>query len=83
MRGQLRTYSLLGLFKKECKDYLTEVEAKSPKEEVPEEVKTLAEQRWQAKKAKDWALADELRAKIDALGYAVKDSKEGYEVVKK
>ena len=78
-----RTYSLLGLFKKECKDYLTEVEAKSPKEEVPEEVKTLAEQRWQAKKAKDLALADELRAKIDALGYAVKDSKEGYEVVKK
>ncbi len=78
-----KTYSLLGLFKKECKDYLTEVKAKSPEEEVPEEVKALAEQRWQAKKVKDWPLADELRTKIDALGYAVKDSKEGYTVIKK
>lgn len=78
-----KTYSLLGLFKKECKDYLTEVDKKSPKESVPEEVAQLAEQRWQAKKSKNWALADELRAKIDSLGFTVKDSKEGYEVVKK
>ena len=78
-----KTYSLLGLFKKECKDYLTEVKTKSPEEEVPEEVKTLAERRWQAKKVKDWPLADELRSKIDALGYAVKDSKDGYTVIKK
>ena len=78
-----KTYSLLGLLKKECKDYLTEVDKKSPKESVPEEVAQLAEQRWQAKKSKNWALADELRAKIDSLGFTVKDSKEGYEVVKK
>ena len=78
-----KTYSLLGLFKKECKDYLTEVDQKSPKESVPEEVAQLAEQRWQAKKSKNWALADELRAKIDSLGFTVKDSKEGYEIVKK
>ena len=78
-----KTYSLLGLFKKECKDYLTEVDQKSPKESIPEEVAQLAEQRWQAKKSKNWALADELRAKIDSLGFTVKDSKEGYKVVKK
>ena len=77
-----KTYSLLGLFKKECKDYLTEVDQNSPKESIPEEVAQLAEQRWQAKKSKNWALADELRAKIDSLGFTVKDSKEGYEVVK-
>ena len=77
------TYSLLGLFKKDAKAYLAEVAAKSPAEDVPAEVKELAEQRWQAKKAKNWAVADEMRAKIDALGYCVKDSKEGYEVVKK
>ncbi len=78
-----RTYSLLGLFKKDAKAYLAEVAAKAPKEEVPEEVKALAEQRWQAKKAKNWAAADELRAKIDALGYTVKDAKDGYALQRK
>ena len=77
-----KTYSLLGLFKKSCADYFAEVAAKNVTE-IPEEVQTLAEERWQAKKARNWALADELRAKIDALGFAVKDAKDGYEVVKK
>ena len=73
-----KTYSLLGLFRKECKDYLTEVARKNPAGDIPEEVKELAEKRWQAKLAKNWAVADELRAKLDSLGYNVKDSKEGY-----
>lgn len=77
-----KTYSLLGLFKKSCADYFAEVAAKNATE-IPEEVQALAEERWQAKKAKNWALADELRARIDALGFAVKDAKDGYEVVKK
>lgn len=77
-----KTYSLLGLFKKSCADYFAEVAAKNVTE-IPEEVQALAEERWQAKKARNWALADELRAKIDALGFAVKDAKDGYEVVKK
>lgn len=77
-----KTYSLLGLFKKSCADYFAEVAAKNVTE-IPEEVQALAEERWQAKKARNWALADELRAKIDALGFAVKDARDGYEVVKK
>lgn len=35
------------------------------------------EQRRIAKQNKDWAKADELRAQITALGYAVKDTKDG------
>lgn len=77
-----KTYSLLGLFKKSCDEYFTEV-AKKNAVEVPEEVKSLAEERWQAKKSKNWARADELRAEIDRLGFAVKDSKDGYEIVSK
>jgi len=77
-----KTYSLLGLFKREAKDYLAEVDKKNAVS-VPEEVLQLAEARWQAKLAKNWAAADEYRAKIDALGFAVKDSKDGYTVVKK
>lgn len=83
VRQVKNTYSLLGLFRKTPSAYLAEVAAKAPAEEIPEEVKALAEQRWQAKKARDWATADELRAKIDALGYAVKDSKEGFTINKK
>ena len=79
-----KTYSLLGLFKKDAQEYLAEVEKKSQTDGgVPEEVKELAEKRWQAKQSKNWAEADGLRAQIDALGYTVKDSKEGYTIIKK
>ena len=78
-----KTYSLLGLFKKDAAAYLAEVEKKSLKEEVPAEVAALAEERWQAKKVKNWAVADELRKKIDDMGYTVKDSKDGYSVTRK
>jgi len=78
-----KTYSLLGLFKKDAATYLAEVEAKSAKDDIPAEVKELAEKRWQAKQNKNWAEADALRAKLEELGYVVKDSREGYAVSKK
>ncbi len=84
VRQVRKTYSLLGLFKKDATEYLAEVTAKSDGEEpVPEEVKELAERRWQAKLAKNWAEADALRVQLDGLGYAVKDGKDGYTLTKK
>ena len=77
-----KTYSLLGLFKKDASEYLAEVERKNPVE-IPEEVKALAEKRWQAKKEKNWAEADKLRAELDGLGYIIKDSKDDYTIIKK
>ena len=75
--NQIRaTYSLLGLFKKDAKQYLAAYGEKQ--EEVPKEVKAVAEERKAARANKDWAKSDELREKLKALGYAVKDSKEGY-----
>ena len=53
-----------------------------PKVDAPAEVVELAEQRVNAKKEKNYALADELRAKIAALGYQVVDTKEGYTLAK-
>ena len=76
------TYSLLGIFKKPAKEYFAEVASKN-KEEIPAKVKELAAARWSAKTGKNWAEADALRAQIDALGYTVKDGKEGYEIIKK
>ena len=47
---------------------------------IPEEVKALAEKRFAARKAKDWATSDALRNELDALGYTVLDGKDGYEL---
>ena len=57
-------------------------EVKPEESEIPEEIMQYAEQRLQAKKAKNFAMADELREKIKAMGYEVTDKKEGYELKK-
>ena len=59
-----------------AEQYLTEEKS----EEIPQSVVDLAEKRWQAKQEKRWADADELRAEILALGYVVKDKKDGYDI---
>lgn len=50
--------------------------------DIPAEVLELAEQRKAARKAKDFALADELRDKIAALGYEVRETRQGTEIKK-
>ena len=50
---------------------------------APAEVQALADARIAAKSEKNWALADELRAQIDAAGWSVVDTKEGAKLVKK
>ena len=52
-------------------------------ESAPNEIVALAQQRAQAKANKDWTTADSLRAQIDAAGWTVLDSKDGYKIVKK
>lgn len=48
---------------------------------IPTQVITLVSQRNAAKEAKDWELADSLRARITELGFAVKDVKGGEPIV--
>ncbi len=45
---------------------------------VPAEVAALAEQRWAAKQAKDFATADKLRGELTAAGWSMLDGKDGY-----
>ncbi len=59
---------------------LAEAEANKP--EIPAEVLELAEQRKAARKEKNFALADELRDKIAALGYEIKETRQGTEINK-
>ena len=76
-----KTYALLGLFTKNAKEYKAWYEEKNS-EDIPAEVKAVAEERWAARQNRDWAKSDELRAKLADMGYAVKDSKTGYELSK-
>ena len=51
-------------------------------DDIPQEIKELAQTRWQAKLERNWAVADEMRNKITALGYQILDSKDGFEIKK-
>ncbi len=52
-------------------------------DEVPAEVRTVAEARWAARIAKDWAESDRLRGELDALGWTMKDGREDYTLTRK
>ena len=59
------------------------IDEKNKTEKIPDEVVELIEKRKEARENKDWNLSDELRDKIESLGYIVKDSKDGMKVEKK
>jgi cysteinyl-tRNA synthetase len=50
---------------------------------APQDVQNMAEQRLVAKKSRDFATADALRAQIDAAGWLVTDTPDGFKLVKK
>ena len=56
---------------------------KTKAQDIPQEIIILAEQRKQAREEKRWQESDRLRDEIQARGYIIKDSKEGYELIKK
>jgi cysteinyl-tRNA synthetase len=51
--------------------------------ELPDEVKTLAEARAQARLAKDFRKSDELRDKLNALGWEARDTKDGQKITRR
>jgi cysteinyl-tRNA synthetase len=60
------------------------LEAWQPKvETIPAEVEALAQARWEARKAKNWAESDRLRDAITALGFAIEDGAGTYRVIRK
>lgn len=52
-------------------------------DDIPQEIKEKAELRWNAKKNKDFVTADNLRAELLNLGFEIKDTKDGYDILKK
>ena len=77
-----KTYSLLGLFGTKPEEFIERVNAKD-KEDIPQEILDMAKKRAEARKNKDFKTSDLLRDKISDLGYEIKDSKDGYSIIKK
>jgi cysteinyl-tRNA synthetase len=50
--------------------------------EVPASVRAVADARWAARNAKDWAEADRLRGELTGLGWTMKDGKDSYTLAK-
>ena len=50
--------------------------------DIPQEILDLAQARFEAKKAKDYAKADELRNKISEAGFVIEDRADGFNVKK-
>ena len=49
-------------------------------EKTPDNILALADKRWAAKQAKDWAGADALRKELTAAGWNMLDGKDGYKL---
>lgn len=68
------TLALFGL----SAQMLKRLEDNDSKKDIPPEVAEMAAERWEAKAARNWEKADELRDAIAEVGWIVKDSKDGY-----
>ena len=64
----------------ECLNYKEEKQVDDEKIKI---VENLAKQRLEAKKQRDFALADKLRAEIENMGYFIVDTRDGFEIKNK
>lgn len=75
---------VLGLDIVNAKTHLEEYKSlkSTSEDDLPEEVKSIIEERKLARENKDYQKSDELRDKLKELGFIIKDTKEGYEITK-
>ena len=52
-------------------------------DEIPQRVKDLVAERTEVRKAKNWARADQIRDELAELGYIVKDTPQGPQIIAK
>lgn len=67
----------------ELTDILGLMYNRNKEEEIPAEILELAQKRQEARKEKNFALADELRNKIAELGYIIEETRQGTKIKKK
>lgn len=69
----LKVDEVLGLGMKDWKEEIVE---------IPSDIQALAEERWQARLAKNWAESDRLREVLAESGWMMQDGSGGYTIVK-
>lgn len=79
LEGEAAAKALVGL-NRVLRALGIELPEEAPEAEVPAAVKELAEQRWAARAAKDWAKSDSLRDELAAQGWVMKDGRDSYEL---
>ena len=57
-------------------------EKEDNKIEIPKEIEELAKKRWEAKKERNWELADKLRDELLEKGWKILDKKDWYELIR-
>ena len=62
---------------------LKDVKEEKKVADIPAEIIEKAEKMQEARKVKDYATADVIRAELSSLGYAIKNTKDGYEIEKR
>jgi len=72
---------ILGIFEKMNKVFGLKFPKKETK--IPEEIKTIAEDRLMARNTKDFQKSDELRKEIEKMGYTIEDLGDSYKIRKK
>ena len=77
----VKTYALFNILQHNPSEFIKKINNKR-NGDIPEAVKQKAEERWIAKQNRDFATADRLRGELTELGFAVKDSKDGYEITR-
>lgn len=74
----LKFDEVMGLDLKNSEKYLS-----NSNEDIPDEIKELSDKRIEAKKAKNYELADSIRDEISNKGFLIKDTPNGVEITKK
>jgi cysteinyl-tRNA synthetase len=59
------------------------LQLEAEQEQVPAEINRLLEERSRARQERNWSLSDQLRNRIEAAGWMVKDTKEGQKLTKR
>jgi cysteinyl-tRNA synthetase len=54
-----------------------------PQEEIPQNIMELAKKRYQARKNRQYDVADTIRTQINNLGYIIEDTPDGFRILKK
>lgn len=80
-KKSIDVYNMVQTFDKILSLNLNE-EIKNNEENIPKDIIDLCQERFEAKKEKNYVIADEIRKQVESYGYSIIDKKDGFEIIK-